>query len=113
MFDTGAASGVLNYSKALKYTVRHDTIGIPLVGNAYLVHIEKFDLASYYQDFGAKSSFVKLKIIDRLGREVTTLVDEKKSAGIYQYVFDGNNLSSGFIIGLRQETLFILRRYFW
>ncbi|MEO8666324.1 MAG: T9SS type A sorting domain-containing protein, partial [Ignavibacteria bacterium] len=42
-----------------------------------------------------KSSFVSLKIYDGLGREVSTLVNEKKSAGNYQYVFDANNFSTG------------------
>ncbi len=57
-----------------------------------------------------KSSNVKLKIFDRLGREVTTLVDEKKSAGSYQYVFNGNNLSSGIYFYRIQSQNFVETR---
>jgi hypothetical protein len=41
------------------------------------------------------SGFVSLKVFDLLGREVATLVDEKKDAGSYEVTFDGKNLSSG------------------
>jgi len=40
-------------------------------------------------------SFVSLKVYDLLGREVTTLVNEKKQVGRYNIVFNGRNLSSG------------------
>lgn len=41
---------------------------------------------------GAK---VTLKVFDVLGREVKTLVDEEKAAGIYNVQFNGENLASG------------------
>ena len=42
-----------------------------------------------------KSSFVTIKVYDVLGREVTTLVNEEKTAGIYSVQFNGSNLASG------------------
>ncbi len=42
-----------------------------------------------------KSGFVSLKVYDVLGKEVKTLVNETRAAGIYKIKFDGNNLSSG------------------
>ena len=42
-----------------------------------------------------KTSIVTLKVYDILGREVATLVNEKKFRGIYEVEFDGNGLSSG------------------
>jgi hypothetical protein len=33
--------------------------------------------------------------MDILGREINTLVNEKKSPGIYDVIFDGSTLSSG------------------
>jgi len=42
-------------------------------------------------DFG----FVSLKVYDVLGREVTTLVNEKQNAGTHVAVFDGSRLPSG------------------
>lgn len=40
-------------------------------------------------------SFVSIKIYDVLGKELRTLVDEEKSAGIYKISFDAGNLPSG------------------
>ncbi len=45
-----------------------------------------------------KNGFVTLKIYDVLGREVSTLVNEYKSAGNYKLNFDASNLSSGVYI---------------
>jgi formylglycine-generating enzyme required for sulfatase activity len=38
-----------------------------------------------------KTSVVSLIIYDVLGREIKTLVSEQKSAGLYDYIWDGNN----------------------
>ena len=42
-----------------------------------------------------KQGFVTLKVYDILGKEVTTLVNEVKTAGSYSVDFNGNNFSSG------------------
>jgi hypothetical protein len=42
-----------------------------------------------------KESFVTIKVYDLLGRELTTLVNEEKSAGNYNVSFNAGNLSSG------------------
>jgi len=42
-----------------------------------------------------KSTNVSLIIYDQLGREIQTLVSERKSAGTYQYLFNANGLSNG------------------
>jgi len=41
------------------------------------------------------SNFVSLKIYNALGKEVSSLINEKLSAGAYEVKFDGSNLSSG------------------
>ncbi|MDR9417343.1 alpha-amylase family glycosyl hydrolase [Gracilimonas sp.] len=46
----------------------------------------------------AGGSEVSLKVYDMLGREVATLVNERKSAGSYQVHFDASNLSSSMYI---------------
>jgi hypothetical protein len=38
---------------------------------------------------------VTIKVYDFLGREVMTLVNETKSVGSYEIVFDASNLPSG------------------
>ncbi len=54
-----------------------------------------FNPATGIQYSVASSQKVILKVYDVLGREVTTLVNEKKSPGTYKVSFDGSNLSSG------------------
>ncbi len=41
------------------------------------------------------SRFVKLKVLDILGREVATLVNEKQNAGVYEVQFSGESFPSG------------------
>ncbi len=41
------------------------------------------------------SKLVKIKVLDILGREVATLLDEEKKPGIYELDFDAKNLASG------------------
>ena len=42
-----------------------------------------------------KSLHVSLKVYDILGQEVSVLVNENRSAGVYEMRFDGTNLASG------------------
>jgi len=42
-----------------------------------------------------KTPNVKLVVYDILGKEVSTIVNESKSTGIYEVTFDASNLSSG------------------
>ena len=43
----------------------------------------------------SSQQYISLKIFDALGNEVVTLVNEQKSAGIYDVEFNSNDLSSG------------------
>ncbi|GIV45296.1 MAG: hypothetical protein KatS3mg036_0114 [Ignavibacterium sp.] len=40
-------------------------------------------------------NLVTLKVYDVLGKEVATLVNEEKPAGVYEVKFDASQLSSG------------------
>ena len=42
-----------------------------------------------------KTATVKLVVVDVLGREIQTLVNEEKSAGLYKIEFNGSELASG------------------
>lgn len=42
-----------------------------------------------------EGSSVQLIVFDMLGREVTTLVNERKEAGVYDVKFDASGLASG------------------
>ena len=54
----------------------------------------------------AKSN-VTLKVYDIVGKEVATLVDEVKEAGVYIMRFDGSGLASGFYIFKLQANDFV------
>ncbi|MCX6165356.1 MAG: T9SS type A sorting domain-containing protein [Ignavibacteriae bacterium] len=41
------------------------------------------------------SKLVTLRVYDILGKEIATLVNEKKTAGIYEVTFNGSNFASG------------------
>jgi hypothetical protein len=43
----------------------------------------------------SKTSFVKLVVVDVLGREIQTLVNESFQPGTYEASFDGSQLTSG------------------
>jgi hypothetical protein len=43
----------------------------------------------------ARAGHASLRIFDVMGREVSTLVNQMQSAGVYSVVFDGSNLVSG------------------
>jgi hypothetical protein len=51
-----------------------------------------------------KAGITTLKIYDVLGREITTLVNEFKNAGVYTYEFNAGNLSSGIYIYSLQSS---------
>jgi|WetSurMetagenome_2_1015567.scaffolds.fasta_scaffold112081_2 hypothetical protein len=42
--------------------------------------------------------YIILKVYDLLGREVATLVEAEKPAGVYEIIFDGSSLASGVYI---------------
>lgn len=52
-------------------------------------------------------SFVSLKVYNVLGDEVATLVNEEKSAGVYNINFDGTGLSSGMYLYKLQTPDFV------
>ena len=78
-------------------------VGIFIESNNEILH--KFSLEQNYPNpFNpiTKISYqipepgiVSLKIYNVLGKEITTMVNEKKSAGEYEVEFDGSKLSSG------------------
>jgi hypothetical protein len=56
-------------------------------------------------------SFVSLKVIDLLGREVRTLVNETKVPGKYDVVFDAANLPSGmYFYSLTAGNIHLIRK---
>ncbi|AFH48733.1 Hypothetical protein IALB_1022 [Ignavibacterium album JCM 16511] len=59
------------------------------------------------QAVGNENTMVTLKVYDVLGKEIATLVNEEKQAGLYEVEFDGRNLSSGIYFYQLQAGEFI------
>jgi Secretion system C-terminal sorting domain/FG-GAP-like repeat/ASPIC and UnbV len=57
-----------------------------------------------------KSSNVKITVFDMLGREIQTLLNERKSAGSYNTTFTANNLASGVYIYRIQADEFTMSK---
>ena len=55
-------------------------------------------------------SSVKITVYDLLGREVSTLVNERKAPGFYEVRFDGSGLSSGVYIYRMTSGSFVQSR---
>jgi Secretion system C-terminal sorting domain len=55
----------------------------------------------------SNQQFVSLNVYDILGNEVATLVNEEKSAGSYEVIFDGTKLTSGVYIYTFQTGEFV------
>jgi len=97
--DSSAGNGYYDYA-TLKYS--QGITGISVTSNTTP---SNFDLMQNYPnpfnpttniEFALpEKSFVKLKVFDFLGREVSELVNENLTAGSYRYNFNGANLSSG------------------
>jgi beta-xylosidase len=58
------------------------------------------------------TSTVTLKIFDILGRDVATLVNEEKFAGIYKIIFDAAGLAGGvYFYSLQAENVLLTRKF--
>lgn len=54
---------------------------------------------------GSTTGLITLKIYDILGKEITTLINEKKSPGTYEVTFNGSNLASGiYLVVLKTDS---------
>lgn len=116
--DTKIGLGNLGYEywEAISYIIWEDSANghINLFGVKRLdaigdvndkIVMENFTLyQNYPNSFNPKTvikynllfrDFVTLKVFDVLGNEISTLINEEKSAGEYSQVFDGSNLASG------------------
>ena len=68
---------------------------------------QKFELSAYPNPFNPQTkiiyelpakSFVTIKVYDILGKEIATLFEGERNAGIYNVEFSSKNLSSGFYL---------------
>ena len=85
----------------------NDKQNIPLTFEVYQNFPNPFNPATKIKYSIASHALVKLKVYDILGKEITTLVNEEKPAGIYEVNFEGSQFASGIYIYRLQAGNFI------
>jgi myo-inositol-hexaphosphate 3-phosphohydrolase len=83
------------FSEILSHTDVEGENYIPEEFKLYQNYANPFNPVTKIKYQISKPGLVTLKIYDILGKEVTTLVQEEKSAGTYEVEFEGTNLPSG------------------
>jgi hypothetical protein len=90
------------YGGPLALILSNQLIGIPNIGNQlpknfalYQNYPNPFNPATNITFDLPKGDFVRLKVYDALGREITTLVNDYRQAGRHTIQFNANELSSG------------------
>jgi polygalacturonase len=69
-----------------------------------------FNPSTIISFFVGTYGYTSLRVYNLLGQEVAILVNEEKPAGIYNVIFDGNNLSSGIYFCRMQAGGFVATR---
>lgn len=82
--------GTFEYSSAIEVTM-----GVPLIFELNQNHPNPFNPSTVISYQLSAVGNVELVIYDALGKEVTTLVNEKQEAGSYSYNFNALGLASG------------------
>lgn len=85
----------MNFTFLVPTDVESDNNKQPVDYGLYQNYPNPFNPSSKISYSIAEYGRVSLKIYDILGREVTTLVNEEKSAGRYEVIFNASGLASG------------------
>jgi hypothetical protein len=75
--------------------VEHSSRDIPETFTLFANYPNPFNPSTKIRYAIPQNSFVTLKVLDLRGREIVTLVNERKASGNYEVTFDAGNLSSG------------------
>ncbi|MFH1194446.1 MAG: CotH kinase family protein [bacterium] len=82
------------YNITAEVKVEPDTL-LPQTFRLFQNYPNPFNSGTIIEYQTKENCFVQLKVIDILGRKVSTLVNEEKQTGNYKIEFDGGNLPSG------------------
>lgn len=103
-----------NSTAKIKYGtvgVKNISVEIPKVFSLSQNYPNPFNPTTNIQFGVPKNSLVTIKVYDLLGREVATLLNEQKQAGIYQVDFNAASLSSGvYFYRMQAETFADIKR---
>ena len=109
-YSTG--QGVYKYSRSLPTDIVEvkpaETLESFVLLNAYPNPFNPTTTIEYRLTVGADDPatplYLQLKVLDILGREVATLLNEPKRVGTYSVQFDGSHLSSGMYLARLEAT---------
>ncbi len=90
-----AATGSGVFRSALSTALEELPGGLPAAFRLEQNYPNPFNPKTVVRSWLPVASHVTLVVYDMLGREVATLVNEKRAAGMYQDFFDGSGLASG------------------
>ena len=90
----------------------YDEVGVPVKNYLSQNYPNPFNPTTTIQYSIPKESFVTIKIYDVLGKEITTIVNERKAAGNYSVDFNANNLTSGIYFYRMQAGSFVSTKKF-
>jgi len=88
-------STAANFTTSDQITAVSEANALPGEFKLFQNYPNPFNPATSVEYAIGRDQHVRLKIYDLLGREVTTLVDERKSAGSYRVIFDAKGLPGG------------------
>ncbi len=83
------------YTGYIATNINEDSLVDPLTFSLKQNYSNPFNPATTIQYKNPKLNFVSLKVYDILGIEIVKLVNEEKSAGIYEVELDAISLPSG------------------
>ena len=95
MWICSAGSGLFVYNPAGVVGVENQQNEIPASYKLYQNYPNPFNPTTVIRFQIQDARFVTIKLFDIIGKEISTLVNEKKQPGTYEVTFDGSRISSG------------------
>jgi len=90
----GTWSDIWNFTTSPP-TAINDKIKLPIKFSLYANYPNPFNPTTTIKYVIPQQSFVNIAIYNLLGEKLVTLVNEEKSPGNYEVIFDGSSLASG------------------
>lgn len=75
--------------------IKRNSNEVPLIFDLIQNYPNPFNSSTRIKYIVSKGGLVIIKVYDILGKEINTLVNEMKPAGVFEFIFNGNNLPSG------------------
>ncbi len=109
---TGEGIELIQVIKTTATAVENNDGDIPHTFTLFANYPNPFNPVTTIQYSIPKESFVIIKVYDVLGKEIATMVNERKSAGNYSIDFNASNLPSGVYLYSMQAGSFVSTKKF-